>query len=266
MGIKPKVITMLSDFGLSDSYVASMKGVILSVSPQVQIVDISHLVKRHDIIAGAFTLASVVDYFPDRTIHLAVVDPGVGTERRGIAIISSTGYFVGPDNGLLVPAALKTEMLEVRSISEDSMALDRVSRTFHGRDVFAPVAAYLAIGGEFEKIGPRVEDFVRLQLPKPTIEDGSIMGQIIHQDSFGNLITNIGMKTLKEIDAKDTIMIEARDKKWMINVRPTYGHGKQGELLATVGGTGLMEISVNQGDASEHTGAGRGDKIRVSSI
>jgi len=266
MVAKLGVITLLSDFGLSDGYVASMKGVILSISPRTRIVDISHLIDRHDIANGAFTLASVVEYFPDGTIHLAVVDPGVGTERRGIVIASRRGYFVGPDNGLLIPAAQETGILQVREVSEDGVGLDKISRTFQGRDVFAPVAAYLATGGDFKKIGPKVEDVVTLQLPKPTVEDKVIIGQIIHQDSFGNLITNIETETLREINVKDIIMVELQEEKWTIRIRPSYGHGEEGEMLATVGGTGFLEISVNQGDASKYTGAGKGEKIRISSI
>jgi len=260
------VITILSDFGLSDGYVASMKGVILSITPETKIVDISHLIERHDIVAGAFTLASVVDYFPEGTIHVAVVDPGVGTERRGIVIASRRCYFVGPDNGLLVPAALKIGILEVRSISEGKMRLGRISETFHGKDVFAPVAAYLAAGREFREIGPRIEDFVRLQLPKPTIKNGVIVGQIIHRDRFGNLITNIEEENLREIEAGKRIMVELKGRKREIKIQPSYGYGGKGELLATIGGTGFLEISVNQGDASEHTGAGKGSEIRIRAI
>lgn len=260
------IITMLSDFGLSDSYAASMKGVILSISPESRIVDISHLIEKYDIIAGAFTLASVVDYLPKGTVHMAVVDPGVGTRRRGIAISSSKCYFVGPDNGLLIPAALRMGILEVRSISEEKIGVGKVSGTFHGRDIFAPVAAHLAREGKFRDIGPRIEDFIRLQLPKPIITQHTIMGQIIHQDSFGNLITNIETEALRKINTGSQIAIEFNDRKMMIKIRPSYGHGEPGELLATVGGTGFLEISVNQGDASKHTGAGKGTEIRVSAI
>ncbi len=259
------IITLLSDFGLSDGYVASMKGAILSLSPESRIVDISHLIEKYDIIAGAFTLASVVDYFPEGTVHLAVVDPGVGTGRRGIAISSPECRFVGPDNGLLIPAALRMGILEVRSISE-KIKVGEVSRTFHGRDIFAPAAAHLARGERFEDIGPRIEDFVMLQLPKPTISKGTIIGQILLRDSFGNLITNIGAEALREINAGGQVVIEFNDRKMAIMIRSSYGYGEPGELLATVGGTGFLEISVNQGDASKHTGAGKGTEIRISVV
>ncbi len=260
------IITILSDFGLSDGYVASMKGVILSIFPEVRIVDISHSVERHDIIAGAFLLASVVDYFPKDTVHLAVVDPGVGTERRGIVISSQNCIFVGPDNGLLVPAAQKKGIVEVRSISNKDMILRKLSRTFHGRDIFAPVAAYLAAGEEIEEVGPKIYDYIWLQLPESTVKDGAIKGQIIYRDGFGNLITNILAETLQEINVKESIMVEIRDRKITIKLRPSYGFGEPGELLAIIGGTGLLEISVNQGDASGYTGAEKGTKIRITAI
>jgi hypothetical protein len=260
------IITMLSDFGLSDGYVASMKGVILSSSPEIRIIDISHLIEKYDIISGAFTLASVVDYFPKGTIHLAVVDPGVGTGRRSIAISSSRCTFVGPDNGLLIPAALRTGILEVRSISEEKIEVGKASRTFHGRDIFAPVAAYLARQGTFGDIGPQIEDFIKLRLPKPTITQGMIIGQIIHRDSFGNLITNIEAEALGEINASSQVLIEFNERKMAIKIRPSYGYGEPGELLATVGGTGFLEISVNQGDASKHIGSGKGNEIRISAV
>ncbi len=257
-------ITMLSDFGLSDGYVASMKGVILSIFPEVRIVDISHLIERHDIIAGAFILASVVDYFPKDTVHLAVIDPGVGTQRRGIVITSRNCMFIGPDNGILVPAAQKKRIVEVRSISNKGMTLEHLSMTFHGRDLFAPVAAYLAAGEEIEKVGPKIDDYTWLQLPESTVKDRVIKGQIIHRDGFGNLITNILEENLQEINAKESIMVEIKDKKMPIKLRPSYGYGEPGELLATVGGTGFLEISVNQGDASRYTGAGKRTEIRIS--
>ena len=259
-------ITILSDFGLSDGYVASMKGVILSIFPEVRIVDISHLVERHDIITGAFILASVVDYFPKDTVHLAVIDPGVGTQRRGIIITSQNCIFVGPDNGVLVPAAQKKGIVEVRSISNEEMILDHLSRTFHGRDIFAPVAAYLAAGEDTEEVGPKIDDYTWLQLPESTVKDGVIKGQIIHRDGFGNLITNILGETLQEINVKESVLVKIRDRKMSIKLRPSYGFGEPGELLATVGGTGLLEISVNQGDASRYTGASKGTKIRISAI
>jgi len=260
------IITMLSDFGLSDSYVASMKGVILSISPGSRIVDISHLIDKYDIAAGAFTLASVVDYFPKGTVHLAVVDPGVGTDRRGIAISSPKCYFVGPDNGLLIPAAVKVGIFDVRKIAEEKIEAGKVSRTFHGRDIFAPAAAYLAREGRFADIGPRIKDFMRLQIPKPTITKGVIIGQIIHRDSFGNLITNIEAEAVREIKASSQVVIVLNDRKMAVRIRPSYGYGERGELLATVGGTGFLEISVNQGDASKHTGAVKGTEIRVSAV
>jgi S-adenosylmethionine hydrolase len=260
------VITILSDFGLSDGYVASMKGVILSIFPEVRIVDISHSIERHDIVAGAFILASVVHYFPKDTVHLAVIDPGVGTQRRGIVITSKNCMFVGPDNGVLVPSANRKGIINVRSISNKEMVLEHPSDTFHGRDIFAPVAAYLASGKEVGAVGPEIDEYIRLQLPESTVRDRVIEGQIIHIDRFGNLITNILKETLQEINVGESIVVEIRDRKSPIKIRSSYGYGEPGELLATVGGTGFLEISVNQGDASRYTGGRKGTKIRISAI
>ena len=261
---KMVIITLLSDFGLSDGYVASMKGVILSISPQTKIIDISHSIGRHDIVTAAFTLASVVDYFPDGTIHLAVVDPEVGTDRRGIIIVSHNSYFVGPDNGVLVPAALRKGIVEVRNISNDSIVRRRVSMTFHGRDIFAPAAAYMATGIEPQEIGSRIEDYVELRIPTPIIKDGVIRGQIIHEDRFGNLITNIDREDLKKINVKNLITVELEGERMTLNLQPSYGYAEKGVLLATIGGNGLLEISVNRGDAAERTGARKGAKISIS--
>ncbi len=253
------VITLLSDFG--DVYPASMKGVILGIAPEASIVDISHSVPRQDVRAGAFMLMTCARYFPSGTVHVAVVDPGVGTERCPIAVMaksvdSGTHYFIGPDNGLLIPAARSIGELKVYELTNTNLFLSSVSSTFHGRDVFAPVGAHISRGLKISDVGRQIFDFVNLDFGEGTKKDGSLHGNIIFIDSFGNIITNIPSK-IAGFKSGDVLEIQ----KKRVLFQKSYGFCKAGEPLALIGSHGYLEIAVNQGSAAAYFNKKQGDNI-----
>jgi S-adenosylmethionine hydrolase len=248
--LKMNIITLLSDFG--SFYPAQMKGVILSRIRDVTLVDISHDLPFQDITAGAFVLMSTVQYFPPGTVHLAVVDPGVGTKRLGIAVESGGHFLVGPDNGLLIPAA---RSLGSPRAFEISCHFDRVSNTFHGRDVFAPAAAMLAAGHQISDLGPEVSA-VDLDFGGPVHSERGIEARIIYVDRFGNLITN--MKSLPEGD----LCLNGR----RLRRQRTYAEAGGIEPLITIGSHGFAEIAVNLGNASLAFGLKSGDRISLGEI
>ncbi len=241
------VITLLSDFG--DVYQASMKGVILSINPQVNIVDISHSIQPHDIRTGAFILMTAAKYFPSGTVHIAVVDPGVGTKRRALAIKvkseSGIHYFIGPDNGLLFPAAKSIGDAEFHEITNRSLYQRNISNTFHGRDIFAPVGAHISKGLEIDKVGRRIFDFVKLDFGEVKKKDDYVEGRIIFVDSFGNIVTNIP-EGLMKFQNGDTLEIEGKKIPFLTS----YGFCEKGEPLALIGSHGFLEIAVNMGNAA----------------
>jgi S-adenosylmethionine hydrolase len=258
------VITLLSDFG--DVYPASMKGVILGIAPEASIVDISHSVPRQDVRAGAFMLMTCARYFPSGTVHVAVVDPGVGTERRPVAIKAEsveagTHYFVGPDNGLLIPAARSIGNFAVHEITNTNLFLYSVSSTFHGRDIFAPVGARISKGMNIGDVGRQIFDFVNLDFGEGKKKDGDLDGNIIFIDSFGNIVTNIPSKVV-EFKPGDVLEIQ---KKW-VSFQKSYGFCKAGEPLALIGSHGYLEIAVNQGNAAAYFNKKQGDKIILRKI
>ena len=259
------VITLLSDFG--DLYPASMKGIIFGINPDANIVDISHSVPAQDIKAGAFMLAATAKYFPSGTVHVAVVDPGVGTNRRALAIRAESKeygihYFIGPDNGLLIPAAFSIGDYEVYEITNDTLFRDAdVSATFHGRDIFAPVGAHISNGFEIEKVGKRINDYTILDFGNGVKNGDIIEGRIIFIDSFGNIITNI----LSEIvDYKHGDLLEIWDTS--ITFQSSYGFSGEDEPLALIGSHGYLEIAVNQGSAAQFFGKKQDDEIIVRKI
>lgn len=251
------VITLISDFG--DLYPASMKGVILSIHPQARIVDISHNVPKHDIRAGAFMLMTTAKYFPSHTVHIAVVDPGVGTQRRAMAIKSCSNskihYFVGPDNGILIPAARSIGRFEVYEIK----GMKEVSSTFHGRDIFAPIGAYISKGMDIHEVGKRIYDFVDIDFGAGKKEKQCLHGKVIFIDSFGNIITNIS-KDLIDFQIGD--MLEIQGKKLMF--QRSYAFCRKGEPLALIGSHNHLEIAINQGNAALFFNKKHGDEIIIS--
>ena len=260
-----KVITLLTDFGYEDTYVAQMKGVILNIAGDVKIVDLSHALSRHNIEEGAFLLYTSIPYFPRGSIHVAVVDPGVGTERRGILVRTEDYYLVGPDNGLLIPAAKRCKDFDVFEITNESLLLPLITHTFHARDVFAPVAAHLANGIPPEGIGKKIQDFVDFDIEFGRVEDGKILGKVIHIDRFGNIITNVeGNLIVRHAKYGDVLHVEIGKKRLSLPFLKTYGYAEKGKPLVTIGGNGYVEISINQGNASEKFGAKAGMEIILS--
>ena len=258
-----KILTFLTDFGLKNSYVAQMKGVALSLT-DAKIVDITHQITPHNILEGAFVLRSSAPYFPSGTVHVAVVDPGVGTDRKGIVITTPTQILVGPDNGLLIPTAQHLGDFVVYEIQNQNLLLKSISNTFHGRDVFTPVAVHILNGILFEEIGPIIKDYKTLDLGKTEILNRRIIGKIIYIDSFGNIITNIDGDILKKhFEFNKKIKIYINRKRREIPFVRSYGFANKGELLGTIGSSNLFEISINQGNAKKQLGAEVGNEIKI---
>jgi len=258
-----KIITFLTDFGMKDGYVAQMKG-LLSSMVDSKFVDITHDITPHDVREGAFILQNSVAYFPVGTVHIAVVDPGVGTTRRGIIVATRSQVLIGPDNGLLMPAAHFLGDFIVYEISNDRYKHNSISNTFHGRDVFSPVAAHIINGVPFEEIGSRIFNFIDLNFDKGRISDRSASGKIIYIDRFGNIVTNIEGNPLRKILEYDTkIAVFIGDKKQDITFVKSYNFVKKGHILATLNSNNLMEIAVNQGNATRKLGVELDDEIKV---
>jgi len=258
-----KIITFLTDFGERDSYVAQMKGVASSLT-DARLIDITHEISPHDIREGALTLRATVPYYPIGTVHIAVVDPGVGTTRRGLIVTTKEHIFVGPDNGLLMPAAHLLGDIAVYEIANPSYMLPLVSSTFHGRDIFTPVAAYITNGVPFADFGPKINDAIDLNIPRPTITDEKIAGKVIHIDRFGNVITNIDEATiLRMAKFDDVLRVSLGENLREIPFVRSYGHVKQGEMLVTVGSSRYLEISMSQGSAAEQFHVALDDDIAI---
>jgi S-adenosyl-L-methionine hydrolase (adenosine-forming) len=255
------IITLLSDFGLEDPYVASMKGVILGICPDARLVDVSHLVPPQDVCTGAFLLSSVYRDFSPETIHLAVVDPEVGTDRRGLVIKADRHLFVGPDNGLFSWILREATAWEAYSLEHSGFWRTPVSKTFHGRDIFAPVAAYLGRGTSAQAFGPPCTP--RLAAWADEIEtEHEILGMIIHIDHFGNAITNITGEALDRLAHRSRLAVRiAGMTLWPISA--TYGDREPGSLVALIGSSNRLEIAVTQGHAAGDRGICRGDPVSV---
>ncbi|SFM66649.1 SAM hydrolase/SAM-dependent halogenase family protein [Methanolobus profundi] len=254
------IITLTTDFG--SLYPASMKGVILSIAPDTTIVDVTHSIPPTDIHAGALALYSVVKYYPPGTIHVAVIDPGVGTDRKAIAIRAGGQFLVGPDNGLLIPAANLLGDPEVYEISSDNIP-DEVSSTFHGRDIFAPVAAQISKGIYLDDLGSKTDEYVGLDLSEYIIEKDFISAKVVYIDEFGNIVTNIpGAELTKAILQGTILSIAGRQMPFL----RTYGEVSRGKMLSLIGSHGFFEISVNQGSASKLLRLNNGNDVKIGII
>lgn len=250
------IITLTTDFGLYDGYVGIMKGVILGITTAVQLVDISHEITPQDIRQGSFVLRNAVPYFPAGTVHLAVVDPGVGSRRRPLLVTTPRASFVGPDNGLFT-FALEQPAAQAWALDRPQYWLPVISRTFHGRDIFAPVAAHLARGVPPEELGSPVSDAVRLQPLLPQQQGNHhIVGHVIHVDRFGNLITNVPAAWLADGDWACEIA-----GRRISHISETYSAAHPGELLALIGSSGLLEVALRNGSAARLLGMGVGQTI-----
>ncbi len=261
------LITMTTDFGTRDSFTACMKGIILKTSPQAQIVDITHEIAPQDIWEAAFTLRESCVHFPKGTVHLAVVDPGVGSGRRPIIVVTESYYFVGPDNGLFSLIYRDAERLRVHHITAAHYFLPSPGATFHGRDVFAPVAAWLTKGIPSGNFGEEITDFVRLNVPVPKRTDAGLDGHVVHTDRFGNLITNISIKDLQSLlpDGAQlgevTVLIGGRQ---IPGLKKFYAEAKPGEPGTILNSSGYLEIFVFRQNARAGLTVKRGDPVRVA--
>lgn len=254
-----RVITLLTDFGLTDPLVGIVKGVILGINPEAECVDLTHDILPQDILAGALALEAAVPYFPRGTTHLAVVDPGVGGERRPLVVEVGGHAFVGPDNGLFTFLWRRPGVRAV-ACTNPVYHLPSVSRTFHARDLFAPVAAHLSLGVPLARLGPPVEDPVELPWPSPRDVGDAEEGEVLHVDRFGNLITNL---TLPGSPEGRGVVLEIAGLR-IEGLAPYYAATRAGEVGAIVGSTGRIEIFVNRGNARDRLGVGRGAPVRLT--
>jgi S-adenosylmethionine hydrolase len=254
------IVTLTTDFGLNDHFVGTIKGVILSISPEIQIVDISHSVQAFDVLDGALTIAQAYSYFPSGTVHLVVVDPGVGTARRPILVSSDRHHFVAPDNGVLSMVYAREERLHIRHITAEHYSLQPISNTFHARDIFAPVAAWLAKGVDSEKFGDEITDFVRFNPPKPKSANGNTL-----RGRFGNLVTNITPQDAPMLFGPEPARFKmVVGKQEITEIHPTYSEGAPGEVFGILGSMGYLEIAANRGSAAKIVGSGKGSEVTIS--
>jgi len=254
-----RVIALLTDFGTCDHYVACMKGVILQINPKAIIVDITHEINPQDIYHGAFVLRQSLPWFPPKTVFVAVVDPKVGTNRRILAASYNDRYVLAPDNGLLTLTHRDASLEGIRSVENRQYYSAQVSRTFHGRDIFAPVAAHLSKGVAFDQLGPVVDRMEVLSLAKPQLHpDGSIDGQVVLIDHFGNLITNISVTDLSAAHTNRHQLHVSVGEHAVGPVRASYADVPPSQPVALIGSTQMLEIAVNGGNASKTLEVGRG--------
>lgn len=263
---RPVIITLTTDFGLNDHFVGAMKGVLLETAPEAQIVDISHAVQPFDILDGALTISQAYSYFPSGTVHMVVVDPGVGTARRPIVVAGDRHMFVAPDNGVLSLVYAREERISVRHVTAEHYFLQPRSNTFHGRDIFSPVAAYLAKGIDPERLGEEISDYVRFAAPRPKpVDERTLRGVVLKVDRFGNLVTNITPTDLPKLfqAAPPPFKIAVGSKGQATRMCANYADGGPGEVFAILGSMGFLEIASNRGSASQMLGAGKGSEVNV---
>jgi hypothetical protein len=258
-----KNIALLTDFGLDDYFVGVMKGVIRSVSPHATVTDITHSIRAHDVFEGALVLKSAYKYFPRGTVFLVVIDPGVGTGRKGIVVKTTRYVFVAPDNGILSLALEGEDILEIREIRNRRYLLKPVSRTFHGRDIFAPVAAHISRGAKLSGIGPPLSGVKKVAFKKPLARRGSLEGEIIYIDRFGNLMSNISKEDLTKHTGPSRNFLVRFKNASLRRLSDSYSERRRGSPLAIVGSAGYLEIAVSRGSAEKYFRARRGDRVEV---
>lgn len=258
------IVTLTTDYGTNDHLVGAMKGVILAINPEVEIVDITHGVLPFDVLDGALTVANSYKYFPPKTIHVVVVDPGVGTTRRPILVALDQHYFVAPDNGVLSLAYDQSESLHVWHITAEHYFRNPVSSTFHGRDIFAPVAAWLSKSWQSASFGDEITDFVRFTIPKPKAAgEKSMKGVVLRTDAFGNLMTNFKPEDVPALAAADGKFAIRVGNVQITKLSPTFAQGATGEAIAVVGSSGYVEIAMNKANAARALGVARGAEVTV---
>ncbi len=259
------IITLTTDFGTNDHFVGAVKGVILDIVPEAAIVDVTHAIQAYDVLDGAIAISQTYSYFPTGTVHMVVVDPGVGTTRRPI-IASSDGYhFVAPDNGVLSMVYAKEERIHVRHVTSEHYFHQPVSSTFHGRDVFAPVAAYLAKMVDSHKFGDEIEDYVKFAAPRPkSAGDNRLRAVVLKVDRFGNLITNLTPQDAPSLFGANPAPFKVVvGSKEITDIRAAYAEGAPGEVFGILGSMGYLEIVANRAAAAQITGAGKGSEVSI---
>lgn len=264
MAEKKPIITLLTDFGLQDHFVGVMKGVILNINPEVELIDISHNVPPHDVFRAAVLIRNSYTYFPYRAIHIIVVDPGVGTDRRAIAVSTEKGHFIAPDNGVLSYIYEEEEIREVRELTADHYFLKPRTGTFDGRDVFAPVAAWMTKGVALTSLGEPITDHKKFEVPKPVpIQEDILRCSVIYVDRFGNLMSNLSCQRFEEhLNTAKNRQFAFRVGEYNISkICKSYTEGQKDEIIALFGSSGFVEFSANQGNASKLSKTGIGGNI-----
>lgn len=256
-----RVITLTTDFGLQDYYVSAMKAVMLGIAPEVRLIDVSHDIPSQDIMAGSWVLKNSAMLFPSKTVHAVVIDPGVGTERHPIALQVEDQYFVGPDNGIFSLLTADRDYTAVR-LTKQQYLRDSNSNTFHGRDIFAPAAAHLSRGVPLEDLGEPLDELVSYRWMQPIADKDGVQGTVIHIDKFGNLVSNIPEKLIKEVVEGKKVKIYAGNVI-LNNISTTFGVVAEGEPVAYIGSAGMLEIGINKGNAEEMLGVQKGAQISI---
>ncbi|MGB9235297.1 MAG: SAM-dependent chlorinase/fluorinase [Terriglobales bacterium] len=260
------IITLTTDFGLNDHFVGAMKGVLLEIAPDAQIVDISHAVQPFDILDGALTISQAYSHFPAGTVHMVIVDPGVGTARRPIILTGDRHLFVAPDNGVLSLVYGREERISVRHVTSSHYFLQPRSNTFHGRDIFSPIAAYLAKGVDPERFGEEITDYVRFGVPRPKpVDERTLRGVVLKVDRFGNLVTNITPADIPKLfeAPPPAFKIAVGTKAPVTRICANYAEGGPGEAFGILGSMGFLEIATNRGSAFQLLGAGKGSEVNI---
>jgi S-adenosyl-L-methionine hydrolase (adenosine-forming) len=255
------LITLTTDFGYQDPFVGVMKGVIFGINPHADVIDLNHGISPQDVMAAAISLRHSVRYFPQGTIHVAIVDPGVGGERRPLLIESAGNYFIGPDNGVFSFALEDQQPDRIICLSDSKYHLQPTSMTFHGRDIFAPVAAHLSLGVPAKEFGESAESFRRLLWPKVVRQTNCLKGEIVYVDGFGNLFTNIGKEDLREFPSEKLSVTVGTIE--ITGLAPNYAAGTGGGYIALFNSWDFLEISLYKDNAQRRSQAKPGDKVYV---
>lgn len=257
--MRPGILTLTTDFGIAGPYVAAMKGILLGMAPGAQLVDVCHTISPQNILEGAFVLTGIIDSFPPGTVHLVVIDPGVGTDRRLITVRLADQWFVLPDNGLMTGVARGRTVGGIWEITNPALRRSNVSPTFHGRDILAPAAAHLLRGGDPADLGAPQSKFITLRNFEPTSEAKGFVGEVIFRDTFGNLITNVSAEHLAAFPGASWVAEIAGET--IEGISRTYGEKPTGSLISLVGSSGWIEIAVVNGDAARLLTAGAGTTV-----
>ncbi len=259
------LVSLLTDFGLTDPFIAEMKAVIFSICPEARIIDITHQVEKFDIRMGSFLLASAAPYFPNGTVHVAVVDPGVGSERRPIVVETKRSVFVGPDNGLLIPAAQLDGILHVYELTNRSLMREEISATFHGRDIFAPAAAHLARGLSPKECGPEIADYMKPSYAQPSFDGSTVECEVFHIDGFGNIVTNLSRTLLPKLNLElgEKVSLSVDRRRFSVRFVMTYSNLAADEVGILVGSHGFLEVACRERSAAARLRVKRGSIVRV---